>query len=147
MGQPTTLCPPRVALSNICFIVVEVEWGPPKIRLQLPPQYGVRLLAWGCDPAGSWWALVTWERFIAHHFESPRQLWCTAWAAARYVKRVEHEDYARVPRVRLDEDRRWWPTPPGPMKLGYFGVLEADTNLDPPEGFRWTAPRYDKRSR
>ena len=124
-----------------------MQWGPPKIQLQLPPQYGVHLLAWGCDPGGGWWALVTWERFIAHHFEAPTRLWCTAWAAARYVGQVEHEDYGRVPRVRLDQDPRWWPTPPGPMKLGHFGVLDADTNLDPPEGDRWTSPRMSKRSR
>lgn len=41
------------------------------MRLTVPPQHGVHLLAWGADPAGQWWALVTWERYIAHGFESP----------------------------------------------------------------------------
>ena len=75
-------------------------WGPPRVRLELPPQHGVHLLAWGADPGGAWWALVTWERYIAHHFEAPQQLWCTAWAPAAAVQRLEHEDYSRVPRLR-----------------------------------------------
>lgn len=120
------------------------QWGPPRVRLRLPPQHGVHLLAWGCDAAGRWWALLTWQRHIARGFEAPTELWCTAWAAARYVEPVEHEDYTRVPRIRLDDDSRWWPTPPGP-RLGHFGVLEQDTPLDPPEGYRWTSPRYSKR--
>lgn len=52
--------------------------------------------------------------------------------------------YARVPRLRLDADRRWWPPPPGP-RLGHYGVLSADSALDPPEGFRWCSPRFSKR--
>lgn len=119
------------------------SWGPPKVRLELPPQYGVHLLAWGADPDGAWWALVTWERYIAHHFEAPQQLWCSAWAPAATVQRVEHEDYSRVPRLRLDGDRRWWPTPPGP-KLGHYGLLTGD-ELEPPEGYRWCSPRFSKR--
>lgn len=89
---------------------------------------------------------MTWERFIAHHFEAPTQLWCTAWAAAICVEKVEHEDYGRAPRVRLDQDPQWWPPPPGP-RLGHFGVLEDDTTLDPPEGYRWASPRFSKRTR
>jgi len=49
----------------------------------------------------------------------------------RHVDQVENEDYSRVPRVRLDDDRRWWPSPPA-SRPGYYGVLEADTTLDPP---------------
>lgn len=120
-----------------------MEWGPPRVRLGVPPQHGVHLLAWGSDPAGRWWALLTWERHIARNFEAPTELWCSGWAAAQYVERIEHEDYGRVPRVRLDDDPRWWPIPPGP-RLGYFGVLERGTALDPPDGYRWTSPRFSK---
>jgi hypothetical protein len=121
-----------------------MPWGPPKVRLHLPPQYGVHLLAWGADPAGGWWALVTWERYMARSFEAPTQVWCSAWAPASAVERVEDEDYTRVPRLRLDADRRWWPPQPGP-RLGHYGVLSADSPLDPPSGFRWCSPRLSKR--
>jgi hypothetical protein len=114
------------------------------VRLSVPPEHGVHLLAWGADPAGSWWALVTWERYIARSFEAPTQVWCSAWTASAHVAQVATEDYSRVPRLRLDADQRWWPSPPAP-RLGYFGVLAADTPLDPPSGFRWCAPRYSKR--
>ena len=115
------------------------QWGPPKVKLHLPPQYGVHLLAWGADPAGGWWALITWEHYMARHFETPQRVWCSAWAAATYVERVDDEDYTRVPRIRLDADPRWWPTPPGP-KLAHYGVLSADTKLEPPKGYRWDQP-------
>lgn len=114
------------------------------MRLELPPQYGVHLLAWGADPDGSWWALVTWERYIAHHFEAPQQLWCSAWAPAAAVQRVEHEDYSRVLGLRLDSDARWWPTTPGP-KIGHYGILTAHSGLEAPEGYRWCNPRFSKR--
>lgn len=120
------------------------RFGPPKVRLHLPPQYGAHLLAWGADPAGAWWALVTWERDMARAFEAPQQMWCSAWAPAAAVERVEDEDYTRVPRLRLDADPRWWPTPPGP-KLGHYGVLSPDSTLEPPDGFRWCSPRFSKR--
>lgn len=81
---------------------------------------------------------------MARGFESPTQVWCTAWTEAWHVSAVEHEEYGRVPRVRLDEDERWWPTPPG-QKLGHFGVLDAETVLDPPKGWRWCSPRFSKR--
>jgi len=121
-----------------------MEWGPPRVRLSVPPQYNVHLLAWGADPAGEWWALVTWERYMARGFESPTRVWCSAWTSRAHVGQVENEDYSRVPRVRLDDDQRWWPTPPGP-RAGHYGLLEADTPLDPPTGFRWCNPRFSKR--
>src|SRR5664279_6148352 len=108
-----------------------MEWGPPRVRLSVPPQYGVHLLAWGADPAGEWWALVAWERYMARGFEAPTHVWCSAWTNRAHVDQVDAEDYSRVPRVRLDDDRRWWPSPPA-SRPGYNGVLEADTALDPP---------------
>ena len=109
-----------------------VEWGPPRVRLSVPPQYGgVHLLAWGADPAGEWWALVAWERYMARGFEAPTHVWCSAWTNRAHVDQVDTEDYSRVPRARLDADRRWWPSPPA-SRPGYYGVLETDTTLDPP---------------
>jgi hypothetical protein len=120
------------------------EWGPPKVRLSVPPTYGVQLLAWGTDPAGEWWALVTWERFVAAGWETPTQVWCSGWTSSSHVGRVEDEDYTRVPRVRLDADQRWWPSPPGPGGV-HYGLLDSTTPLDPPAGFVWKTPRYSKR--
>lgn len=121
-----------------------MEWGPPRVRLSVPPQHGVHLLAWGADPTGQWWALVTWERYIARGFEAPTQIWCSAWTSSAHVDQIDTEDYSRVPRVRLDIDRRWWPLPPA-ARIGYFRVLDEKTSLDPPDGFRWCNPRYSKR--
>lgn len=114
------------------------------MQLSVPPQYGVHLLAWGVDPAGGWWALLTWERYMAHGFESPTQIWCSAWTNSAHVSRIDTEDYTRVPRVRLDADHRWWPPPVGPRR-GHYGLLDADTPLDPPDGYRWCNPRFSKR--
>lgn len=121
-----------------------MEWGPPEVRLNVPPQYGVHLLAWGADPAGQWWALVTWERYMAHNFEQPTQIWCSGWTSCSHLARVEDEDYSRVPRIVLDSDRRWWPPPPGPRGL-HYGLIDESTELTPPERYRWCAPRYSKR--
>lgn len=121
-----------------------MEWGPPRVRLSVPPEHGVHLLAWGIDPAGEWWALVTWERYVARGFEAPMRLWCSAWTRAQHLAQVEHEDYTRLPRLRLDDDQRWWPAPPGP-RPGHYGILDATTALEPPDGMRWCTPRYSKR--
>src|SRR5664279_5569825 len=69
---------------------------------------------------------------MARGFEAPTQVWCSAWTSRAHVDQVDTEDYSRVPRVRLDDDRRWWPSPPA-SRPGYYGVLEADTALDPPD--------------
>lgn len=104
----------------------------------------VRRASTGLGRGPGRWALLTWERYMARHFEAPQQLWCSAWAPAGAVQRVEHEDYTQVPRLQLDGDQRWWPTPPGP-KLGHYEVLRADSELAPPDGFRWCSPRFSKR--
>ncbi len=122
-----------------------MEWGPPRVQLTVPPQYGVHLLAWGITPVGEWWALVTWERYMARGFEAPTQVWCSAWTNHQHIRPVDTEDYTRVPRVLLDRDQRWWPPPPGPPRRGHYGLLAADTDLAAPAGFRWCAPRYSKR--
>jgi hypothetical protein len=60
------------------FYSDRVEWGPPRVRLSVPPQYGAHLLAGGTDPTGRWWGLVTWERYMARGFEAPTRVWCSA---------------------------------------------------------------------
>jgi hypothetical protein len=114
------------------------------VRLSVPPSYGRHLRAWGIDPVGEWWALVVWERHMATGWETPTEVLCSAWTSAGHVGQVEHEDYSRLPRVRLDADREWWPPPPGPPGV-HHGVLDATTSLDPPAGYLWKTPRYSKR--
>lgn len=106
-----------------------MEWGPPRIRLSVPPQYNAHLLAWRADPTGEWRALVTWERYgpwvrvpdtgLVLGLDKP----CTRLPG-------RERGLQPVPRVRLDDDRRWWPTTPGP-RAGHYGILDADTTLQP----------------
>jgi hypothetical protein len=110
----------------------------------VPPQYGAHLVAWGADPGGRWWALVTWERHLARGWETPEQVWCSGWTDSVHVAQVDGEDYSRVPRIRLDSNPEWWPAPPGPRGV-HFGILEPGAPLDAPEGLRWCSPRYSKR--
>jgi hypothetical protein len=121
-----------------------MPWGPPKVRLAVPPQHGAHILAWGLDPAGEWWALVIWEKYMARGWETPTQTWCSGWTSCQHVGRYADEDYAGVPRVHLDDDPRWWPPPPGPRGV-HYGVIDASTSLDPPSGYQWRTPRYSKR--
>ena len=89
-----------------------VRWGPPRVHARVPGEYGTRLVAWGRDPDGGWWALLVWGRHVARGFEAPKEVLCSGWVSGAYVGRVPGEDYSRVPRVVLDADARWWPAPP-----------------------------------
>lgn len=51
----------------------------------------------------------------------PRRDPIPGWTSCTHVAHVEHGDYSRVRRVRLDADQRWWPAP-GEPRAGRYGV-------------------------
>ena len=117
---------------------------PPRVRLTVGRGYG-DLELWGRTPDGRWWALVSWEGWIAHAFERARSIHCAGWAAAEQVMPSPAVNYDRVTRITLDQDPGAWPKPPAAVL--YFGVPTAGEKLEPLEGMRWSQPRTSARER
>jgi hypothetical protein len=116
---------------------------PARVRLTVGRGYG-DLRIWGRTPDGRWWAMVTWEGWLAHGFEAASPTQCAGWASSDFVLRSPGVNYENIPRVVLDEDQSAWPPPSGGL---YFGVLTPGQRLDPPEGMRWSQQRLGRRER
>jgi hypothetical protein len=129
-------------LSNVCLLDFRGMVAP-RVRLTVGRGYG-DLELWGRTPDGQWWALVSWEGWIAHGFERARSVQCAGWAAAEHVMPAPAVNYDRVTRIALDEDPTAWPRPPGGL---YYGVLTAGQKPEPPDGMRWSQPRISTRER
>jgi hypothetical protein len=70
------------------------------------------LLAWGVEPAGSWWALITWSSDYQRPDQPAR---FSAWVPARELTPslypAQQRAYRDVLRVQLTADQASWPWP------------------------------------
>jgi hypothetical protein len=81
----------------------------PRVRVLIPPQRLVQLLAWirpEDDGGRGWWACVAWTE------PGPSELVLrTGWVAAKHVMRAPGDEYRGVPRMRLPGEPAGWPVP------------------------------------
>jgi hypothetical protein len=112
-----------------------------EVRLAIPPGHG-QLRLWG-RRGEDWYALIEWHQQCQdHRVEHHRGvIFCTAWAAAEHVARIDGEDYRNIPRIRLPSDPQLWPTrlragqPSFPCDY-YVGLLDGYP-VAPPPGVTW----------
>jgi hypothetical protein len=71
------------------------------------------LHAWGRDPQGTWWALVSWSVY-GQLPGGNGHVWCSAWLPAVQIEqsanRDERQKTVDIPWLDLPADRATWPT-------------------------------------
>lgn len=112
-----------------------------EVRLVIPPGHG-QLRLWGRS-GDSWYALIEWHAQCEDHRVNQHRgvVFCTAWAAAEHVKKIDGQDYRNTPRIQLSDDPQRWPTrlragTHSPPSDYYLGVLDGGPVAAPP-GVTW----------
>jgi hypothetical protein len=86
----------------------------PRIIALLPDVLG-DLLAWGRNPDGCWWGLVTWEHRVMTPGVLGGYVYYSAWMPATTLRPSRYESvliqYEKVVRLNLPAKRRVWPRP------------------------------------
>lgn len=98
------------------------------------PQALADLVAWGRDPAGEWWGLITWEfRVVAGSRHTVVQ--CSAWVPAQTLRPSEYEKphYPGIARFALVSSGDAWPALVWPRGTDshHFGRLTAAVSAVP----------------